>query len=492
MITMFNITLGKQEMTQRLGLALTALLFGACSDAETVNTTDSQADGIADALNVPDSYNFTSRFEEGSSVAYSGQVARLTLIRELSLYLDRLSESVDQGTDPGDVASALDFYLRFDVDTAQGVALEVSSRLPLTQQDISELGARSLVEKIAGEDARGQHKDWTQDFVGWDAASPLALADAWRDELAALAQARFAGNPERTPEDEVIEKAYIDAEGRDYRQLLEKFLRGAIALSQAADDYLDDDLEDHGLNSDNSAAVEGKSYTGLEHVWDEGFGYFGAARDYKAYNDAELASRDAESVREDYAQAVHDTDGNGTLDLFTEVNVLDSTNAAKRDLGGAADTDFTAQAIDGFLTGRALITDAAGPLTDTQMAALKTARDQAMSAWESALAATAVHYVNDTLRDTLAIGTDDYSFEDHAKHWSELKGFALSFQFNPRSALSETDFVALHDELGNAPAITLATRDDYIAALLRARDILGDAFGFSAAQLGNDQGEEGW
>ena len=61
---------------------------------------------------------------------------------------------------------------------------------------------------------------------------------------------------------------------------------------------------------------------------------------------------------------------------------------------------------------------------------LKAHRDAALSAWEKAIAATVVHYINDVIGDMEA---EDYSFYDHAKHWSEMKGFALSFQFNRRS-----------------------------------------------------------
>lgn len=121
--------------------------------------------------------------------------------------------------------------------------------------------------------------------------------------------------------------------------------------------------------------------------------------------------------------------------------------------------------------------------------------DQAVGAWEAALAATAVHYINDTIKDTRAIGTEDYSFADHAKHWSEMKGFALSLQFNPRSAVSDADFVSLHTLMGTRPVLGDASegeREAYLADLLAARDILGQSYGFDAADLGDDHGENGW
>ena len=55
-------------------------------------------------------------------------------------------------------------------------------------------------------------------------------------------------------------------------------------------------------------------------------------------------------------------------------------------------------------------------------------RNQAILAWENAIAATVVHYINDVLQDMSDFGTADYSFSSHAKHWGELKGFSLALQ----------------------------------------------------------------
>ena len=88
---------------------------------------------------------------------------------------------------------------------------------------------------------------------------------------------------------------------------------------------------------------------------------------------------------------------------------------------------------------------------------------------------------------------DDYSFRDHAKHWSELKGLALGFQFNPRSPLGETDFAQLHELIGQAPALEGSTNaDTYRTKLLEARALLADRYGFAEANMGDANGEGGW
>ena len=166
-----------------------------------------------------------------------------------------------------------------------------------------------------------------------------------------------------------------------------------------------------------------------------------------------------------------------------------SVNAAKRDLGSTpeAPTDFTGEADLAFRTGRALITAAYEEGTEIDLAALHAQRNAAVLAWEMAYAATAIHYVNEVLTDMDTVGSTDYSFADHAKHWSELKGFALGFQFNPRSPMSGEDFAALHSAIGDAPVG--ASQSDpvedeaYRAQLLDARTRIGEAYGFDEANV---------
>lgn len=191
-----------------------------------------------------------------------------------------------------------------------------------------------------------------------------------------------------------------------------------------------------------------------------------------------------------------DVDGDGQVDLLTEVCWGHSTNAAKRDVGAASlsPTDFSGDAWQGFYDGRALLADTAGQgLTADQLATLKGHRDLALSAWEAAIAASVIHYLNAVLQDMHAMGTEDYSFNDHAKHWSEGKGFALSLQFSRLSPLSDADFATLHDLLGTAPVLEGgAAADAYAQDLRDARTLLAEAYGFAPENLGGDDGTGGW
>ncbi|MFP6683369.1 MAG: hypothetical protein VB934_01600, partial [Polyangiaceae bacterium] len=208
-------------------------------------------------------------------------------------------------------------------------------------------------------------------------------------------------------------------------------------------------------------------------------GYFGASREYAKFSDEESASAGG---REDWKGA-HDTNGDEKIDFRSEINVALSVNAAKRDLGVArtnSPTDFTTQAFENFVAGRVLILAAGDTLTAGELTQLEVHRDAIVAAWEGALAATVIHYVNEVVADMDKMGTPDYGYATHAKHWSELKGFVLGLQFNPHGKSLDVlgDF---HMKVGDSPVLATATqaeRDDYKTTLLAARDALGTAMSF--------------
>ena len=129
------------------------------------------------------------------------------------------------------------------------------------------------------------------------------------------------------------------------------------------------------------------------------------------------------------------------------------------------------------------------------MADLVAERDKAVVAWEKLVAANVVHYINDVLKDMNKFEGEDYDFLGHAGHWAEAKAFALGLQFNPRKALSDEQFVELHQLLGVRPVLETATPtqiNNYKADLVAARAILAEAYDFDAANIGDENGENGW
>ncbi|HCM48012.1 MAG TPA: DUF4856 domain-containing protein, partial [Colwellia sp.] len=447
---------------------------------------------VNDAL---DYYGFMSKVGDvnNSSVSYGGQSARHALIAELKHYIGKggLQADLDSGmlTTKADVIAKLNSLYNAD---------ELSwDTLPITFTDakqtyFNELSSsyKSLKGKVAGQDTGGQHKDWTTEFAGWGekgSITPVGLIDLYFQQIADIAIDNL-GSERVDPITSTIIPVYVTEQGTDLNQLIQKFLLMSVTYSQATDDYLD---EAKGLAADNIAQDKGtKDYTSLEHQFDEGFGYFGAARDYLSYNDDEIAGKvkDDESNGSLAWNGQYDTNGDGLIDLTSEKNFGNSVNAAKRDRGSkdnTAATDYSKQAMDAFLMGRKLINDNAGmTLSDDQMAELLGYRDIAVTAWENAVAGTVIHYINDLQGDLAKIGTDDFSFADTAKHFSELKGFALGLQFNPYSPMTDAQFEAMHVLLKDAPVLTgSAAITEYQADLLEARDILQTALSFDAENV---------
>ncbi|MEZ9821324.1 DUF4856 domain-containing protein [Shewanella sp. 10N.286.45.A1] len=471
-----------------------------------ITVTDSDSDSFTKEVtltinDVMDRYEFDSKLNDGeSSVSYTGQNARHILIAELNSYIkNKLEADIDSGdlADKAAVLAQLNYFYNPDADTEY-------PDLPITFIDnskdglLSDLtGYKNLHGKLAGNDTGGQHQDWNNgDFAGWGAkgsTTPSALITTLFDRLADNAAAKISGSVRKDVLGNDIAKVYVDENGVDLAQMIQKFLLMAITYSQASDDYFGVDTDGKGLTTDNiNPAKDGAAYSNLEHQFDEGFGYFGAARNYLEYSDVEIAGKvSADNGRADW-NGSHDTDGDGKIDLRSEYNFGQSVNAAKRDMGtadNAAATDYTTQAMTAFIAGRKLINDNVGTaLTEAQLEDLKGHAMNGLDAWERAIVATVVHYINDVNGDLAALATDgdsaDFNYENLAKHYSEMKGFALGLQFSEYAGISDADFEKLHMLMGDEPVLT-GDVDAYIADLTEARGILQASYELDADNVAN-------
>lgn len=453
-----------------------------------VTVTDSEGATYQQELTIEvndmlDTYSFMSKFEDGqSSVSYSGQIARHVLIAELNNFIGNIETwlEANTGSTKADVLVELNKFYQPSEATYE--------TLPITFTDakqslVSEISGslKTISGKIAGNDAGGQEKDWNDGaFAGWGikgSTTPEDLTLAWFDLLAETAVDKFnSGVADGLP-------LYVTDSGLDLKQLIQKHLLMAVTYSQATADYLGEDTDGKGLTTDNISAVSGKAYSNLEHQFDEGFGYFGAPVNYLAYSDDEIGQKGGR----DEFQGQNDFNGDGEIDLISEYVFGSSANAAKRDRNTDVDTDITSDVMNAFLAGRKIINDAAGmALTDAEMTSLLAQRDIAVDAWEKAIAATVIHYINDTLADLETVGTVDFNLSDLAKHWSEMKGFGLGLQFNPYSDLTDSEFEQIHAYFQDAPVFDDAAPadvEDYIADLKAARTILQEALGFEASTI---------
>lgn len=459
-----------------------------------------EPDGMTD----PGAADYAFQGPDGqSNVSYSGQVLRWVEIAGLSDYLnDQFSMDVKGGAIvAGTIQDALNEYYDWQ-GTDVGITISTTPAVLQTLLgDITMGDVKNLAEKIAGAEGEVQHNE----VIGWmGTQTPDALVQSWfaqLDTIAAAWQSDSCINSMDCPADPFgnpIGPAWVTEEGQDLRQLIAKFLIGAVPTSQATGDYLATILME-----DNTAPDGDGNYTVMEHHWDEGFGYFGAARDYGDYTLEEI---------DDVGYA--DSNSDAAIDLLSEYNFSLAGYAAGRDLGSAeaAKTNFAETLFSAFVEGRRIVTDAKadgdGALTAEEMTALEAQRDLIVATWEKVLAANVIHYINETLGDMEkcdnAIAGEDgttcsmYEFAEVAEHWSELKGFALALEFIPTGVLVEQEKVDdLHVLLRDAPAVPEANEATdvvtstadvtaHMTDLETARDMLGTIYGFDPANV------EGW
>lgn len=483
-------------------IILATLAFQGCGGSGGDSTpTDNNVRSLSD-YNIPPTYTFASKFDSSlSSVFYSGQTKRLILIEDIVDYILNLQDSASV-----EVFNNLNFFYAFDGSSLDGLPYRFTKPGVMFEPgpnygDIT--SGKSLSGKIAGNDPQLINNE----FFGWNTAlasastaptTPDALVQQLFDALDQISTDEATESIPLSSGTAEINAPYISAQGLDFRQLIQKFLLGAVVYSQGVGDYLQANYRE------GNASPEGtQPYSFLEHEWDEAFGYFGAARNYNDYSDNEIAGKPDNETRSDFENGYQDTNNNGLIDLTAEINLANSTNCAKRDRDATVETDFTATAFNAFLAGRTILNQTDGELDDAAFALLDEARLTASRTWEKCIAATVVHYINDVLADMNAFEVNGYAslnaFLDHAKHWAEMKGFALGLQFNPDSPFRDNptrldQLKQVLNLMGDAPILPDGTQNTvafaggisaYTANLQSARSILQDVYQFNPQNVQN-------
>ena len=212
-------------------------------------------------------------------------------------------------------------------------------------------------------------------------------------------------------------------------------------------------------------------FTHMSKNWDEALGYFGASRNYGAYSDQELSD-----------QSEFDHDGDAKIDIFTEMNFAYAVLASERDLGAVSvHTNYSGTIWDAFLMGREIIQRNHGKESKEFVGyhtELKVQADIIVSTLERVVASSIIHQLNNAIRsleiDDPVSSLDSQYFQD----WSNLKGMALTLQFNDNPVISEDNLLELHRLIKVSPiteqGFVLAHKTD----LINARAIIRDAYGF--------------
>ena len=409
------------------------------------------------AINAPDVYEFASQTipSAATSVNYNEATTRLILINELKhLIGSDYLQNYGNGKTDSQVVSLLnriyqigtksdndnlndgnlyDLYDPDEIEESGATPIKgftLKSELPLLQTHFSNLTADiNLQDKVPGFSTDLLHKDVEDkaDFIGWtitgnvdDNTLPDAMVQQWFQIVAELAvdgddNTKFIKN------------------GINYQQLISTFLLGAISYGQATNQHLYSNI-----NSDNSIDANDIGYTDLQHHWDLAFGYYGAAK--------HLTLLTKEQV---IAQPDHNYTGD-SIDLFSELNFDFPINAALRDQSMVlADTEYASNTINAFLNGRQII----GNNIQTANSDHVSYANLVIENWELSLAATIIHYLNETRIDLAVYQIFPLSPENYAHSWATLKGLSLALQFNPQSTLSYDQLLEIHTALKTTPRI---------------------------------------
>ncbi|MDN5211517.1 DUF4856 domain-containing protein [Fulvivirgaceae bacterium BMA12] len=185
----------------------------------------------------------------------------------------------------------------------------------------------------------------------------------------------------------------VDANGREYAQLIEKGLMGSVFLNQVYNTYLTDDRT--GDDAQNIKLREGKNYTDMEHHWDEAFGYFGVPVDFPT----------------------------------TTTNRFWGNYSNGRD----ALLGTNKKLMDAYLIGRAAVVNFDYEEKNAQ-------RDVLYETLELLAAATAIHYINSTLDN---IGSDQGEMH-HAL--SEAWAFIEALRYSPNAKLTQAEITEILEQ----------------------------------------------
>jgi hypothetical protein len=219
-------------------LTITALILSSCKKDE-VTPTPSPA-----TYTVPTSYDFKNT-SNISTVDFSGQKVRLVMLDEISTLMG--------GTSPVTEATVVDMY--------NGTGFTDAS-LNTSGKKLSDKTAAS-VDYFSGINAEQTSIRETFKALFKDAES---LTSGSTEASAGVAGYYMDGTKKR----------YFNANGLEPQQVFSKGMMGACLLDQILNNYLSINKLDAGSNvANNTSKVleAGKTYTTMEHAWDEAYGY---------------------------------------------------------------------------------------------------------------------------------------------------------------------------------------------------------------------------
>ncbi|MBD0833285.1 DUF4856 domain-containing protein [Aestuariibaculum sediminum] len=392
--------------------AVATVLLTSCS---------SDDDNEKNNINTPSTYSFLRNGE--STVNFGGQTTRIAMATELVSAL-----SVNTNTKAS--LQAMFNHAEGDQD--------------FTHADLNASNKNVRSKVAASNDFFATNTTLSntikQDFDGWITDQADNVFPSWN----VTASAGVAGNLQQLGSTTV---RYFNAKGLELNQAVAKGLIGGLMADQMLNNYLSIGVLDAGSNvqnNDNDVVEEGKTYTTMEHKWDEAYGYL-----YGAEENPESPVLDADRFLNTYLRQVNDDD----------------------DFSGIADEVYEALKL-----GRAAIVAKNYKVRDAQVAVIR-------ENISKVIAVRAVHYLQGAKSD-LEATTIDYA---HAFHeLSEGFGFLYSLQFTRKPG---TGMPYINNAQVNSYINTLLAGNGFWDVSVETLDTISaeiaTAFGFTVEQAAN-------
>jgi len=392
---------------------LTIGSFIACSDDDSSNIIEENS------IEIPTSYTFQR--DNVSTVSYSGQTTRISMAKEIASAMMDAENSSE--------VLLLDMFSNenspFSDEELNSSSKSVKSKVAASKEYFSTNTVESNAIKTEFESYLSNQAN--EVFPNWNTLAAEGVAGQIID-----------GSKTR----------YVSAKGLEYNQAYLKGLMGALMADQMLNNYLSPqvlDEADNRENNNNDLVEAGKSYTTMEHKWDEAYGYL--------YGDASVS---AENPMNSIAE-------NDDKFLFNYIEQV----AADDDFVGIAQETF-----DAFKTGRAAIAAKNYQIRDEQAEIIK-------ENISLIFAVRAIHYL-EAGKNKINDGNRTGGF--HAL--SEAYGFLYSIRFsqNPNTNqpyLSASDVNMFMNELMAENGFWSVTPEK----LSEISEAIASAYGISVSQV---------
>lgn len=347
----------------------------------TLLLTNCSSDDPQPSVEVPESYSFTRNGQ--TTVSFSGQTDRINMAAELINGMKDFDNATKQ--------SLLEMF-RNESENGDDVSPFADAGLNASTKSVKSKVAAS---KDLFSTNTTESSEIKADFEAWINAQ----VDEVFPNKETLAEAGVAGQVA-----DGSSTRYVNADGLEYNQAVNKGLIGALMADQILNNYLSTAVLDEAenvANNDNEVLDGSSNYTTMEHKWDEAYGYL-------------------------YGTSADATDPNNTIgsdDSFLN-KYLGSVNS---------DDDFNTYAeeiFDAFKLGRAAIVAKDYTTRDAQVAIIRERVSEV-------IAIRAVYYLQQGKTKLSATNGNSAAF--HAL--SEAYGFIYSLRFT-RKPEGSTSFFA--------------------------------------------------